>query len=93
MSDRNGAGDGAHGDAVPREQLEDELVVRFDRSDGTMMISGHVVNSEIALEIFQRACRHYETILRLEAAARLREQGMDAVRTAEILQRTRGGRQ
>jgi len=88
----NGAGDQGS-ITLPIAQLVDELVLRYNRADGTLGISGHVVNNEVALEILLRAARHYETILRLEAAARIREQAIDAGRTAEILARTRGGRQ
>jgi len=93
MFSEGGNGGGDQGSiTLPIEQLVDELVLRYNRADGTMHIGGRVVNNDTALDMLQRAARHYETILRLEAAARIREQAMDATRTAQILERTRGGR-
>lgn len=88
----NGTG-GQEEITLAREALVDEIVVRYNRADGTMFIGGHVCNNDTALDMLQRAARHYETVLRLEAAARIRAEAMDAAQTAQILERTRGGRQ
>ena len=90
MSD--GEGNGANTGKIPHEALIDELVLTFDRGDGTVKITGRTINLEVALDMCQRGVRFFETQLRIQAAAALQQQQADQVRVNELLNRTRGGR-
>jgi hypothetical protein len=93
MSENGGNGEGGGNlGKIPHELLIDELVLTMDRGDGTMKIGGKVLNSDVALDMIARAQRYFETLLRIEAVAQVKQQALDAQRTAEILSRTRGGR-
>lgn len=92
--DENGHG-GGNGEArvtLPLEALVDELVLTYDRRDGTLTVGGRVVNAETALTICQRAVTYWETQVRLAAAMHVKQQQSEQARVAAILDRTRGGR-
>jgi hypothetical protein len=90
--DGNGDGNGANLGKIPHEALIDELVLTFDRGNGTLKISGRVINLDVSMDICQRAVRVLETQLRLQAAQQLQQQQADQVRVNGLLNRTRGGR-
>jgi hypothetical protein len=88
MSDGNG-----HSDAlVPHDALVDELVLRYDRSTGSLEIGGHILNDDVGLGILQQAVRTFETRLRIAAAQAIQKQALDATRTQQILNSVRHGR-
>jgi hypothetical protein len=85
-------GNGANLGKIPHEALIDELVLTFDRGDGTLKIGGRTINLDVALDICQRGVRFFETQLRIQAMAAIQQQQADQVRVNELLSRTRGGR-
>jgi hypothetical protein len=78
-------GDGDNG-------LTDVLVLSYNRADGTFKIDGKVVNHEVALEMCGRAARHFETILRVQAAAAARQQMAQDAALAGIARNVVNGR-
>ena len=90
--DGNGSGNGANLGKIPHETLIDELVLTFDRGDGTMKIGGKVINQDVALDMCQRGCRFFEQQLRMAGVLQAKQQMMDAQRVNELLERSRGGR-
>jgi len=88
MSDGNGHEPGM----APRAGLVDELVLRYDRADGSLEVGGHILNDDVALNILLQAVRTFEQRLRIAAAQKLQKQGLDAVRTQQILNTVRSGR-
>ena len=87
-----GNGDGSERVTLPLEALVDELVLTYDRRDGTLKVGGRTVNLDVALDICLRAARYFETQLRVAAAQQVQQQVQEAHRVAAILDRTRGGR-
>jgi hypothetical protein len=87
----NGAS-GTNGARIARSELIDELVLTFDRGDGTMKIGGKAINLDVALDMCQRGVRFFETQLRIQAAAQAKQQMVDTQRVQDLLERTRGGR-
>ena len=87
MSDE---GNGANLGKIPHEALIDELVLTFDRGDGTLKIGGRVINLDVSLDICLRAVRFFETQLRLQAAQGAKQQQMENARVQEMLNRARG---
>jgi hypothetical protein len=71
-------GNGGGGD----NKHTDELVLRFDRVNMTLAISGHVHNIDTALTMLAMGTREYERQLRAQQAlqlqAELRQQAQDA---------------
>jgi hypothetical protein len=90
--DGNGGGNGANTGKIPHEALIDELVLTFDRGDGTLKIGGRTINLDVALDVCLRGVRFFETQLRIQAAAAMQQQQADQVRVNDLLNRTRGGR-
>jgi hypothetical protein len=85
-----GNGDGA-ADRVGID-LVDVLELRYDRVTGLLDIGGKVINADVGLAICNQAARHFEQVLRLQAAQRIAQQTAEAQRVQSILDRTRGGR-
>lgn len=77
---------------LPLEALIDELTVRYNRADGTMQITGRAANDEVALDIFQRAARLYESRVRIAHATAARDAMIEQQRVQDLVNRTRGGR-
>ena len=92
MSESGSGGDGALDARIARADLVDDLTIMFDRADGTMKVGGRVVNYEVALSMCERAARHFETLLRIQAATQVKQTMAESARVQEIIQRTRGGR-
>lgn len=71
MSDEQGVGaNGVNG----ASELVDVLTLMYDRATGTLKIDGKVVNNDVAVEMCGRAMRHFETLVRVQAAADARQQ-------------------
>jgi len=70
---------------IPREALIDELVLTYDRADGTLKIGGKTCNLEVALDMCQRGVRFFETQLRMAAVAAVAQQRAEQERVREIL--------
>ena len=77
---------------VELSTLQDELIIRYDRATGTMEIAGHVANNDVALNILQQAARVFDMRIRMDAASRIHEQRIDALRTQQILDSVKMGR-
>lgn len=77
---------------MPAAALVDELVLTYNRADGTLSVGGRIVNLEVALEICRRGAMFFETQIRLAAAQAVRQQQADQARVAALLDRTRMGR-
>ncbi len=93
MSEHDGnGGNGALDERIARSSLVDDLTITFDRADGTMKVGGRVVNYEVALTMCERAARHFETLLRVQAAGAAQQAIKENARVAAIIDRTRGGR-
>lgn len=77
---------------LPLEALIDELVLTYDRRDGTLKIGGRTISLDVALDICLRAVRFFETQVRITAAAAVKQQMQEQARVAALLDRTRMGR-
>ena len=80
-----GTGDGANLGTIPHEALIDELVLTYDRADGTLKIGGKTCNLEVALDMCQRAARQFEVQLRVAAVAAVAQQRAELERVQQIL--------
>lgn len=65
-------------------ELVDVLVMTYDRSTGALKIDGKVVNNDVAVEICGRAMRHFETLVRVQAAIDARQQLASSERLAGV---------
>lgn len=81
MSDEPGNGNGT-GASVP--DLADQLVIEFNRSDGTMHVGGKVCNDEVALDMCNRAARYFETRCRVAAAAAAMQERAKEAQLAQV---------
>jgi hypothetical protein len=85
----HGGGNGNERVTLPLEALIDELVLTFDRRDGTLKVGGRILNIELGLMIAQRAVNYFETLVRVQAAAQMQQQQADKARVAALLDRAR----
>jgi hypothetical protein len=96
MSDASDNGRGDNGNIEPtirRKDLVDELVLTFDRATCKLEVGGRVLDYNAALAILGQATRYFETLLRIQAAALVKQNADEAKRVQDLLARTRGGAQ
>ena len=81
-----------NGNRAENDPLIDQLVLTFNRRTGELGIGGKVLNEDMAMAILAQATRHFETVLRLQAVAKVKMQEVEQARTNALLQSVRGGR-
>ena len=90
--DGNGGGNGHERVTMELQALVDEVVLTYDRRDGTLKVGGRIINLDVALDICLRGARFFETQLRVQAVQQVQQRQAEQARVAALLDRTRGGR-
>jgi hypothetical protein len=90
--DGNGNSNGSERVTLPLEALIDEITITFRRADGTLNVGGRICNLEVALDMCNRAARHFEQQIRLAAVLTAKQQLAEQQRVQDLLAQTRGGR-
>jgi hypothetical protein len=90
--DSTGNGNGKERVTLPLEALTDEITITFRRADGTLNVGGRICNLEVALDMCNRAARHFEQQIRLAAVLTAKQQLAEQQRVQDLLQGTIRGR-
>lgn len=96
MSEHDTTGNGGAGEygraVIDLATLRDQVIIDYNRADGTLSVGGKICNLDVALDMCLRAARFFETQLRLVGVMDMKQRALEQQRVQDLLARTRGAR-